>query len=172
MVLPSGVFQPRRMTPITIDDVTYQVPDSWEDLTLSQYLDYLRKGIDAEDNIDLLSLETSIPRDILERVSLDWIGTLTSHTAFLRDPASLEPYKYAPKELADVFNMGSQPLKNVLEARVALNETPQGYEMLAAGELIRIFTGEDMTGLKVTEAIPYASFFLTACIHLRTASKA
>lgn len=98
------------MQKVTIDK-EYQVPTSWADVSLAQFIEWLNMNEPdtPEDAIASLSFRTGIPSDILRSCDMGSLELLNGLAQFWYDLETLEAYNTVPKEFADAVDFSKLP---------------------------------------------------------------
>lgn len=154
------------MIKVKLNDVVYQLPTSWADITFEKYCTIVA----AEDGniIARLTAASGIPVELLDKLPLSSLTSLTEVLAYTDEPnaAYLFSKPYENKE----FNIGKENYSKIEEAKILLSKAEK--PILAAAGIVKIYTGEDINNQPVTECLSKAGFFLAACQHFLNATSA
>lgn len=133
---------------IRINSTTYDIPTNYSQVKFKDFAQAKTEGMSLENK---LSYQTGIPSDILTNLPYAGITKFISALEFWDS----EPEFYEPWE-SDI-EVGNEHYVKLEQSRAAL----QGNKWLGIIEVVRIYTGKDISESKVTQAMGYAAFFLT-----------
>lgn len=143
------------MIEVKVCDKIYNIRSSWMDVTYKQYCEILL----AQDLSwsKRLHIYTGIEEKILARMKLNGLTYLLDAVSFMDDPDTVNEFAF-PYE--SDLKIGHETYGKLEQAKQAL--TNAAHPMLAAGEVVNIYTGEDIAEKKVTDVMGCIAFFLSA----------
>lgn len=129
---------------------TYAVPTNWSMVKFKDFAAFHDTGISLSKK---LSYQTTIPEEILSNLRCADLIRILEVIQFTEGL----PEFFEPVELKT--EVGNEQYIKMEQSRRALQN---GNQWTAAIEIVKIYTGKDISELPVTEAYGYAVFFLNS----------
>lgn len=135
---------------IKIEDKPYAIPTNWSQVKYSDFANSKTEGISLEEK---LMYQTTIPKEILSNLPNRELAKLIQVVEFWDEPIEFfEPY------VSDM-NVGNDHYIKMEQSRAAMKGNP----WTGIIEVVRIYTGQNISELNVTKAYGIAAFFLSSC---------
>lgn len=131
-------------------DKEYDIPTSWIDVTYLNYAESKTPDLPLQTK---LSYQTGIPQEILSKLPLSALKQIIGIVEFF----DTEPEFF--EQVDSDMNVGNEHYIKFEQARLALEQSPN--EWLAAIQITKIYTGEDISQVSVFKGLGIAAFFLT-----------
>ena len=135
-----------------INGASVMIPTSWRDVPFKNYLAYL----DAETNIDKAAALTGISKDTLTQLEPSGFGTLFMVLSFMNDAP---PAYY---DNTDGFDIAKESYGKIETAKALIAAAKKPHHAII--EVVKIYTGKDISDAPTSEANPIAAFFLLSCM--------
>lgn len=142
------------MQEITINNVKYQIPISWDEIKYSQVGDIIK---DYNDKTLLLSHICGIPVEVINKIADRDISKLFGVISFTEDLSIFE--NVTPKEEFKDFKFKNIEYGEAEFCRKIMKAGVSGYD--AVSKIINRLVKYDINDKPVTEVIGTANFFLT-----------
>lgn len=134
---------------IKLYDKSYEVPLTWSEVTYLNYAQSKTPDLSLERK---LSYQTTIPAEILSKLPLSALKQLIGLVEF----QDTEPEFF--EQVTSDIQVGNEHYIKIEQARIALEKNTN--EWLAAIDIVKIYTKEDISNLPVTSGLGVAVFFL------------
>lgn len=116
----------------------YKIAKSWDDVTLLQWQNYLRKlnekGVQELDIIDTLEAFSDIPRDVIEQIPSDLFDKVFGHLKWLGEDVSPEPSNMVivNGEMYQINHMEKLKVKEYLDLNTIMENDRFNYSAIFA----------------------------------------
>jgi len=132
---------------LTINDKDYKVKTSWKEL---KYIDYAE--IKQATLIDRLAISSSVPESVLNLCTLDQINQIIPLIDWMEE----EP-EFAPVD--STVNIAAESYGHMEKSKQLWQKESNPHKAII--EIIKLYTGEDITNKSVFECYGLVDFFLT-----------
>lgn len=139
------------LTEVTIFDKKYNIPTSWADVPYKKYIELMEvESLDKQ-----LQILTGITDEDLSRLSAGQKGGLLMLISF----TSEAPDIYTSKDYKEI---GKDTYGKLESAKIALQKVDKPYKAIL--DILKIYTGEDMSEEPTSIVAPIGAFFLLNCL--------
>ena len=160
------------MIELKLSETTYKLPANWNDVSFKKYCGIVQaKG---KDLIERLAVYSGVPRETLDKISLNQLNYISGTVEFMDFPETIEAFSIAYE--SDMV-IGDEMYWRVENAKQEIQKNKDN-PILAGVEIIKAFTadkdgngGEDISDTPVTEVIGRVAFFLRSCQSFGSGSK-
>lgn len=97
--------------PFTINEVVYQVPTNWNAIEFGHYLSIINASQKEVKPLELLSVITGIPADVLGKCELWAVQQIADLVSFVHEPDSLDAYNVVDDKFAN-FDIRNESYEN------------------------------------------------------------
>ena len=144
------------MIKIIINKIVYQLKNSYDEITFSEYLQLLLNNNSPTPNIDNINFLSNIPKELIN----DFIYNLAlPHIEFIT-ATDLFRCNLLPNHI-EAIRVGQESFLKIETAKVIIKNNGDKNIIHCIGQIVEIYSNiENFNSLKVRDALPIANYFI------------
>lgn len=143
------------MIQVEIENIKYNVPTSWRDVTHRKYCELISK--EKVNGIELLSLLSDIQCNTLEKISEENLIILIDLCTFVNDTTLLEKSNVLFDDLSS-FDVGNETWAKLEKAKQEIEKHPVFF--CASSSLAKIYFGNDVSNSCILDVYGKCNYLL------------